>query len=303
MWPLQHWLKPRVPSHAWHHGRLRVKVDQACVAALAPWRDHQWMEQGVPLDTVCRRKVVSTDASNSGWGALCDGKPAFSHWSRKKVAFTSTAWKCWRAVSPRKRLFILVERLLEWAQLNLHSLRATHVLGRLNQGADMLSRSNVPSEEWMLHPQMVQRIWEIFGKAEVDFFASENNYHCPTYFLKNKDALAHEWPILLLYTFPPVALIPQIIRQVRDQKHKVLLVGPLLEEPTLICRFEEASGHEAEPTRLEALPRSGPGLVACLLQKFVRRPAGSRRPHLPDFIVWMSRPYRPGSSLLKLDLF
>ncbi len=48
MWPLQYWLKPRVPPHAWHHGRLRVKVSQACIAALAPWKNHQWMEQGVP---------------------------------------------------------------------------------------------------------------------------------------------------------------------------------------------------------------------------------------------------------------
>ncbi len=37
-------------------------------------------------------------------------------------------------------LFTLVERLLEWAQHNLRSLRATHVPGKLNQGADMLPR-------------------------------------------------------------------------------------------------------------------------------------------------------------------
>ncbi len=41
MRPLQYWLKPRVPPHAWHHGRLHVKVIQACVAALAPWKNHQ----------------------------------------------------------------------------------------------------------------------------------------------------------------------------------------------------------------------------------------------------------------------
>ncbi len=87
-----------------------------------------------------------------------------------------------------KRLFILAERLLEWAQLNLRSLRAAHLPGRLNQGADMLSRSNVPSEEWMLHPQVVQKIWKTFGKAEVDLFASKDNSHCPTYYSKDRDA-------------------------------------------------------------------------------------------------------------------
>ncbi len=52
-----------------------------------------------------------------------------------------------------RRLFILAEHLLRWAQINLRSLRATHVPGKMNLGADMLSRSNVPSDEWTLHPQ------------------------------------------------------------------------------------------------------------------------------------------------------
>ncbi len=45
-----------------------------------------------------------------------------------------------------RRLFTLAERLLRWAQLNFHSLRAAHVPGKLNLRADMLSRSNVPSD-------------------------------------------------------------------------------------------------------------------------------------------------------------
>ncbi len=105
--------------------------------------------------------------------------------------------------------------------------RAAHLPGRLNQGADMLSRSNVPSEEWMLHPQVVQKIWKTFGKAEVDLFASKDNSHCPTYYSKDRDALAHDWPNLLLYAFPPIALLPQVVRRIREQGHKVLLVAPL----------------------------------------------------------------------------
>ncbi len=124
-------------------------------------------------------------------------------------------------------LFTLVECLLKWAQHNLHSLRAMYVPGKLNQGADMLSWSNVSSEEWTLHPQVVQEIWEIFGKAEVDLFASKDNSHCLTYYSKDMDALDHDWPSHLLYAFLPIALIPQVIRQIRENKHKVILVVPL----------------------------------------------------------------------------
>ncbi len=40
---------------------------------------HRWL-----LGMVYRRKVVSTDTSNLGWGALCDSKPAFGLWSKKE---------------------------------------------------------------------------------------------------------------------------------------------------------------------------------------------------------------------------
>ncbi len=249
MRPLQYWLKPRVPPHAWHHGCLRIKVDQAYITALVPWKDRQWMERGMPLGMVYRRKVVSTDTSNLGWGALCDGKPAFGHWSKREGYLhincleMLAVWLGLRTLLPdlkdhhvlvrsdsmtvvsyinrqgglsSKHLFFLIERLLRWAQCNLRSLRATHVPGKMNLGADMLSRSNVPSDEWTLHPQTVQKIWEIFGRPEIDLFASEDNTHCQTYFSKDRNALVHDWPNLLLYAFPPIALIPQVVRQVRE---------------------------------------------------------------------------------------
>ncbi len=45
--------------------------------ALVPWRDLLWLKQGGILDTAHRRKVVTTDASNKGLGALCEGKLTF----------------------------------------------------------------------------------------------------------------------------------------------------------------------------------------------------------------------------------
>ncbi len=69
--------------------------------------------------------------------------------------------------------------------------------------------------------------WEVFGKAWVDLFASEDNSHCPIFFTKSTDALAHEWPSLPLYAFPPIALLPQVLRWVREQWLKLILIAPL----------------------------------------------------------------------------
>ncbi len=124
-----------------------------------------------------------------------------------------------------KRLCMLANDLLVWAQNNLRSLKATHVPGKMNHGADMLSRNNVSSGEWTLHPLCVQKIWEVCGRARVHLFASEDNSHCPIFFTKSTDALAHEWPSLLLYAFPPFALLPQVLRRVREQWHKLILIA------------------------------------------------------------------------------
>lgn len=64
----------------------------------------------------------------------------------------------------------MARRLLLWAQCNLSSLRAVHLLGRLNKGADMLSRGSVSPGEWRLYPQVVQaclRLRKHFSRSEM----------------------------------------------------------------------------------------------------------------------------------------
>ncbi len=180
---IQRWLKPRVPFQKFHLASQTPTYQDGpgLHSRSGTLEKTSGMKQGVALGMVCRRKVVSTDASNTGWGALCEGKPTFGHWSKEESRLhiyncleMLAVCRAFHTFLPdlrghhvlvrsdsmimvsyinhqgglsSKRIFILVERLLEWAQLNLRSLRATHVPGRLNQVADMLSRSNVPSEE------------------------------------------------------------------------------------------------------------------------------------------------------------
>ena len=259
MRPLQFWLKARVPRRAWALGRLRLRVDQDCVAALRPWAASDWYRSGVSLGTPSRVKVVSTDASTSGWGALLEGRPFFGQWSEREklhhinclemlavhnaltrfcpqikdqhvvVRSDNTAVVSYinRQGGLRSNtLYRLAKRLLTWAQRNLRSLRAVHVPGVHNLGPDRLSRNNVPTGEWSLHPQAVQLLWQRFGRAEVDLFASPENAHCPVFFSKNDSALSHMWPHCPLYAFPPVSLLPQVLERVREVKCPVLLVAP-----------------------------------------------------------------------------
>lgn len=48
-------------------------------------------------------------------------------------------------------------------------------------------------------------IWSVFRRADVDLFTSEENFNCPIYLLKERDALAHKWPSAHLYAFTSIA--------------------------------------------------------------------------------------------------
>ncbi len=93
MWPLQFWLKARIPPHTCRLGRLPVRVDHRCIKAVAPWTTSRLFQTGIRLGLTFRRKVITTDASNSGWGALLEGNPAFGSWSAPEQCLHIEGWE------------------------------------------------------------------------------------------------------------------------------------------------------------------------------------------------------------------
>ncbi len=94
----------------------------------------------------------------------------------------------------------------------------------MNQEADMLSRNNVSSEEWTLRSsENLGSLWQSSSRP----LCLRRQLSLPNLFTKSTDALAHEWPSLQLYAFPPVALLPQVLRRVKEQWHKLILISPL----------------------------------------------------------------------------
>ncbi len=169
------------------------KSDSGLCISPGHWRDPFWLKRGVTLDMVHRRKVVMTDASNKGLGALCESKPTVGLWSEEEssglhincLEMLAVCQGCqfflpdirgyrvlvrsdsrsvvsyinYQGGLASKRFCMLANDFLVWAQNNLRSLKVTHVPGKINQGADMLSRNNVSSEEWTLHPLAVLSLW------------------------------------------------------------------------------------------------------------------------------------------------
>lgn len=87
-----------------------------------------------------------------------------------------------------------------------------YITGHANLGADILLRLGLRAEEWQLHPQVEESIWQRYSRAEMDLFASEETTYCPLWFalthpatFRVLDAMVQTWLRLRLrlYAFPP----------------------------------------------------------------------------------------------------
>ena len=263
MRPFQRWSRDlRIPSL---QGYRKVTVSQTCMDALVPWRDRALLISGVPMGVVTSHKVITTDASRSGWGATHEGRSARGLWTPALLEYhinylelmaiylalkyfepfllgchvlvrtdnTAALYYLNKQGGLSSRVLDqLAREMTLWCLPRLRSIRASHVPGLQNGGADLLSRGEPRYEDWSLHPAVVRQIFSRYGRPRVDLFASQENAKCPLYFSVRgqaplgMDAFAHEWPEGLLYAFPPLDMILPTLERVRCSNLEVLLVAP-----------------------------------------------------------------------------
>ena len=129
------------------------------------------------------------------------------------------------------RLLQVSRGLLLWAAPCLASTRVMYLPGERYKAADYLSHCKPPPGEWRFNQRWCST--SVTSLAEVDLIATEELTHCPLWFslteeaiLLGQDALVHNWPEVLLYSFPPIPLIDLILQRVLQQGHTLLLISP-----------------------------------------------------------------------------
>ena len=263
MKPFQRWMwSLAIPNTAGHR---MVSVNAECIRALRRWTEESFLSAGVTMGMVTSRKIITTDASLTGWGATHQGRIARGVWdsdlrsehinylelmavylalqhfeqfivgSHVLIRTDNTTTKFYinkQGGLRSRRLHALAEELTLWCDTRLKSIRASHVPGVENKGADLLSRGRCHYAEWSLHNAVAAQLWDRFGHPVIDLFASEENAKCRWFFSvagRNPlglDALAQEWPQGLLYAFPPLSLIPPVLERVRAQRLRAILIAP-----------------------------------------------------------------------------
>ena len=188
---------------------VSLHVSQPMKEELQWWSDHLAAWNGKTLIAHKPSLVIESDASRTGWGAVCQGSRTGGPWSETEQQWhinclealaAFLAVKCFardrRGVTillrmdnitavtyvnklggtVSQQMNSIVKELWLWCMNRDITLTAEHLPGFLNTIADEESRVMKDNSDWMLHPRVFNRIQRRWGPLEVDMFASHSTF-------------------------------------------------------------------------------------------------------------------------------
>ncbi|XP_069583112.1 uncharacterized protein [Ranitomeya imitator] len=243
----------------------RITLSSNVLESLSWWLDMDHLSRGVPW-IIDPSKIITTDASPIGWGAHMEDNLAQNTWGQTELICSSNwkelkAIECAlyhflpqihgtnvriysdnsTAVAYLNRqggtksgsLMTIAANIFQLAEAHLTSLTALHIKGVENIRADYLSRNELRQGEWTLNKSIFRRITEAWGIPQIDLFATRDNRQVQRFASLNTrdhpdmlDSLHHPWRFRLAYAFPPMSLIPLVIRKIRREQARVILIAP-----------------------------------------------------------------------------
>lgn len=219
-----------------------------------------------PMRTLSYSKEIYTDASRTGWGAVCDNNTVSGRWKSAELAhhinylellaaflglksFLKDDNHCTillridntTAISYINRqggiqfphLNNLTRTIWQWCERRDIWIHASYVNTKDNC-ADAESRKVNPDTEWELSEPAYQSIIKNFGNPETDLFASRSNAKCNKFISWKPepdayavDAFTVNWKLIgFFYAFPPFTLILKCLRKIIDDDAIGILVFP-----------------------------------------------------------------------------
>ena len=209
---------------------------------------------------------IFTDASLLGWGARMGSIKIGGQWAKSELCHinllelkavflaiqtlcrntypahvkirsdNSTTVACInKAGSTKPDLHTLTVQLLSWTHSRGIHLSAAHIPGVENIDADRESRRVNHDAEWQLLPSLFRRLCIHFDFVpSIDLFATRINAQMSRYVswkpdptATDIDAFSLEWTNMTPYIFPPFSVIGRILRQIKTDGIRALVILPL----------------------------------------------------------------------------
>lgn len=245
--------------------RKRITLSPESREDLSWWVGNTFLSKGKSLFEQCPALVICSDATLSGWGAVCWGVTTAGPWESADIpkhinelelvgafnalrSFANDLRSCsvllkldnTTAVSyinqlggtRSEPLCDLALDISNWCESCKINLLATHLLGHLNGIADAKSRRKPVWSDWRLATEAFRLIagrWMV----SLDLFASSWNAQLPRFVrwlpqpgIWGINALSSSWRKLQGYAFPPFSLIKDCLSKVSREQSSLVLVCP-----------------------------------------------------------------------------
>lgn len=234
-------------------------------------QDLNWWSHNILKTSNCMKSIsfdleIYTDASLTGWGAVCNKDRAHGAWKSIELSlhinylellavfmalkyFANDKSNCsillridnTTAISYINRmggikfphLNNLSRQIWQWSEKRNIWLFASYINTKDNFEADKESRKLNPDTECELSDIAYNRIIKQFRTPKIDLFASRANAKCQTYvsWKKDPEALAIDaftiaWNTSYFYAFPPFPLILKCLRKIIDENATGIFVFP-----------------------------------------------------------------------------
>ncbi|CAK1601399.1 unnamed protein product [Parnassius mnemosyne] len=255
--------------------------------------DLQWWKQNILSTSNSLRAdkqfalEIYTDASKTGWGAVCDGKRVNGGWKDNELSFHINYLELLAVILGLKsfafahfncsillrvdnttaicyinrmggirfpHLNDLTKTIWQWCEKRNIFLLASYINTHDNREADEESRKVNVDTEWELSERAFKTIVQSLGEPEIDIFASRTNAKCLKYIswkpdpdAMTIDAFTVNWNSSFFYAFPPFALILRCLRKIISDK----ATGILATSPTSCQPFP--GGRDALRTAFKRL--------------------------------------------------
>lgn len=254
-------------SHACGNYDETVELSELARTEIKWWSDninYSFRPILTPPPTV----FIETDASLSGWGAHYKGQSTGGHWSVAEATLHINVLELKSILFSLQSFFFQVtgihvriqtdnstavcyinnfggvksidchaitKEIWLWALDRKIFISAEHLAGSLNVHADKASRVFDENTEWQIDPIIINKLTNIFGKFDIDLFASRLNTHCEKYCSWRPDpkamfidAFSRNWNNFAKpYLFPPFSVITTCLQKISQDLAQVIFVAPL----------------------------------------------------------------------------
>ena len=192
----------------------RIKLSQACKEEIKWWINHVQEHNGKLLLTPSPDLMIESDASNLGWGAVCQEMKMGGPWSKeeKKLHINALELKAahlaLKSVAKNKTdilVHIKMDNITAVAHINKMggtkspilnqitkeiwefclereiTLTAEYLPGLMNTKADWESRHVKSSSQWKLNVLIFKQLNNVWGPILIDLFADRLDNQTPEY--------------------------------------------------------------------------------------------------------------------------